>query len=187
MSRLKQLEQDAEKGECSLFRYCSEVASMFQVRAHEVAVLELRHSMLHFVHPPELRKTGFIPVISSAQAAKTATSRRAEIFNNFPSVRHSSVFETIKVNGESSQTIQKLMSAPILSPEGNVLGVIQISRKGNTAMEAGPDFDTADLQILRDAANSFGRMSRQILDHSWGETTSPAPAAEEVDVRADAS
>jgi hypothetical protein len=163
---LGQLEQDVQQGDCSLFRYCGEIAMMFRVRPHEVAVMELRHSMLHFVYPPELRKTGLIPLISSAQAAKTATSRRAEIFNNFSMIRHSSVFETIKVSGESGQAIQRLMSAPILSPEGDVLGVIQVSRKGATPMDAGAEFEVSDLQTLRDVANSFGRVARPLLDRS---------------------
>jgi hypothetical protein len=139
---------------------------MFRVRPHEVAVMELRHSMLHFAYPPELRKTGLIPLISSAQAAKTATTRRAEIFNNFSAIRHSSVFETIKVSGESGQAIQRLMSAPILSPEGDVLGVMQISRKGATPMDAGVDFEASDLHTLRDVTNSLGRVAKQLWDRS---------------------
>jgi len=139
---------------------------MFRVRPHEVAVMELRHSMLHFAYPPELRKTGLIPLISSAQAAKTASTKRAEIFNNFAGIRHSSVFETIKVSGENGQAIQRLMSAPILSPEGDVLGVMQISRKGTTPMEAGAEFEVSDLQTLRDVTNSFGRVAKQLLDRS---------------------
>jgi hypothetical protein len=107
-----------------------------------------------------------IPLISSAQAAKTATTKRAEIFNNFAGIRHSSVFETIKVSGENGQAIQRLMSAPILSPEGDVLGVMQISRKGTTPMEAGAEFEVSDLQTLRDVTNSFGRVAKQLLDRS---------------------
>jgi hypothetical protein len=161
---LGELEQEVQRGECTLVRYCAEVAMMFRVRPHEVAVMELRHSMLHFAYPPELRKTGLIPLISSAQAAKTATTRRAEIFNNFASMRHSSVFETIKVSGENGQAIQRLMSAPILSPEGEVLGVMQISRKGTTPVDAGPDFEASDLHTLRDVTNSFGRVAKQLWE-----------------------
>jgi hypothetical protein len=139
---------------------------MFRVRPHEVAVMELRHSMLHFAFPPELRKTGLIPLISSAQAAKTATTKRAEIFNNFATIRHSSVFETIKVSGENGQAIQRLMSAPILSPEGDVMGVMQISRKGSTPMDSGAEFEPCDLQTLRDVTNSFGRVAKQLLERS---------------------
>ena len=163
MSVIEKLELEASRGECSLPRYCSEIANLFQVRTHEVAVLELRHAMLHFVYPAELRKTGLIPIISSAQAAKTATSKRAEIFNNFTNVRHSSVFEMIKVSGETGTAIQRLMSAPILSPTGEVLGVIQVSRKGVTPMESGREFEANDLQTLRDVTNSFGRVAKQLF------------------------
>ncbi len=186
MSLLEQLEQQAENGECSMFKFCAEVAGLFRVRAHEVAVLELKKSVLRFVHPPELQKTGLIPLISSAQAAKTATSKRAEMFNNFTAVRHSSVFETVKVSGANAMTIQKLMSAPILSPTGEVVGVIQLSRKGNTQVDAGPDFDIADLQQLREVAKVLGRVADKLFDGEVKLPNAAATAATDADLRADA-
>jgi hypothetical protein len=115
-----------------------------------------------------------IPLISSSQAARTASSKRAEIFNNFAAVRHSSVFETVKVGGENGQAIQRLMSAPIVSPEGDVLGVMQISRKGATPLDAGAEFEMSDLHTLREVSDSFGRVARQLLDA----TTAPPPKVE---------
>jgi hypothetical protein len=47
--------------------------------------------------------------------------------------------------------IQKLMSVPILDPENNVVGVIQISRKGLDARFA-QDFSREDLHDLELAA-----------------------------------
>lgn len=186
MNRLEKLENDVVSGECSLFRFCAEVASMFRVRAHEVAILELNKSILQFVYPLELRKTGMIPLISSAQVAKTAMSKRAEIFNNFTSVRHSSVFETVRFSGESSLTIQRLMSAPILGPDGNVLGVIQVSRKGNTSMEAGPEFDQNDLQELRDVAKMIGRVATKLLSIEESMPDAAATATREATFGAEA-
>ena len=183
MSVIEKLELDASRGECTLPRDCSEIANLFQVRTHEVAVLELCHAMLHFTYPAELRKTGLIPLISSAQAAKTATSKRAEIFNNFLNVRHSSVFETIKVSGEAGSSIQRLMSAPILSPTGEVLGVIQVSRKGKSPMEAGDEFEAKDLQTLREVATSFGRVAR----HLFGRNTEAATAVPDAGYAAEAN
>jgi hypothetical protein len=177
VNRLEKLESDVISGECSLSGFCSEIASMFRVRTHEVAILELNKAVLQFVYPPELRKTGLIPLISSAQVAKTAMSKRAEIFNNFTSVRHSSIFETVRFSGESSLTIQRLMSAPISGPNGNVVGVIQISRKGNTPMDSGPEFDQADLHELREIANSIGRVAGELFNHDAKIPDAPATAA----------
>lgn len=133
---------------------CARVADMFQVKSTEVALLELRGKLLHFLFPAELRTAGAIPVSSSAVAARTAQTVKAEVFNNFTQVNHFSVFELVKIgdSGLDDQVIQKLMSAPILSRTQEVLGVIQISRKGARPTIAGPDFTAADLQKLESVA-----------------------------------
>jgi GAF domain-containing protein len=133
---------------------CAKIAEVFQVKETEVALLELRGQLLHFLYPEELRTAGAIPVSSSAVAARTAQTKKAEIFNSFTQVNHFSIFELVKLgdSGLDAQVIQKLMSAPVLSNEGTVLGVIQISRKGPRPAIAGPDFTAADLQKLESAA-----------------------------------
>jgi GAF domain len=170
---LEQLEYDAVAGNCTVFQFCTEVAKLFKLRPHEVAVFTLRHSMLQFAYPPELRSTGMIPLISSTQAARTASTKRAEIFNNFATVRHSSIFETIKVGGSDPLTIRKLMSVPIFAPAGEVIGVIQVCRKGATLQDAGPDFTTEDLHLLQDTAKVFGRVARQLQERG-NDVTAPA-------------
>jgi len=133
---------------------CTMVAEMFQVTATEVALLELRGKLLHFLFPEELRTAGAIPISSSAVAAQTAQQKKAEIFNSFAQINHFSVFELVKLgdSGLDAQVIQKLMSAPVLDSSDGVLGVIQISRKGPRPAIAGPDFTPADLTKLESVA-----------------------------------
>lgn len=139
---------------------CAKVAEIFDVRETEVALLELRGKLLHFLFPEELTTAGAIPISSSAVAARTAQSRQAELFNSFAQVNHFSVFELVKLgdSGLDSQVIQKLMSAPILGDTGQVLGVIQISRKGARPNIAGPDFTPADLQKLEAVAAFLAKL-----------------------------
>ena len=107
--------------------------------------------------PEYLRTTGAIPLSSKAVAAHTALSKKAEIFNNFARVKHASIFETIKPGAEDSDEaappapIQKLMSVPIMDQDSNVVGVIQISRKGLDPKFA-QDFSREDLHDLELAA-----------------------------------
>lgn len=140
--------------DCDAQRLCVRIAEIFQVKETEVALLELRGKLLHFLYPEELKTAGAIPVSSSAVAARTAQAKKAEIFNSFTQVSHFSIFEAVKLGdrGLDAQVIQKLMSAPILNSEGVVLGVIQISRKGPRPAIAGPDFTPADLQKLESVA-----------------------------------
>src|ERR1700691_2267420 len=118
---------------------CACVAKIFRVTATEVALLELSGSMLNFLYPAELRTAGAIPVSSAAVAARTARTKQAELFNGFTEVKHSSIFELVKLGdtGLDDQVIQKLMSAPVLAPNGRVEGVIQVSRKAPRPAAAG--------------------------------------------------
>jgi len=136
-------------------RICAELARIFDVRETEVALLQVKRSFLEFVYPAELKAGGAIPLSSSAVAARTASEKKADIFNSFATVRHASIFEVVKLGGAqtelSDQVIQKLMSAPVVAADKSV-GVIQISRKGRNSAVAGPDFTPADLRTLELAA-----------------------------------
>jgi len=71
-------------------------------------------------------------------------------------VKHASIFETIKpgstdVEDSPPAPIQKLMSVPIMDRDSNVVGVIQVSRKGLDPKYA-PDFSREDLHDLEIAA-----------------------------------
>ena len=149
---------------CSPERLCSEVARLFGVKSTEVGLLRVQGSYLKFVFPYELKTLGAIPLASSAVAAKTAVNKSCEIFNNFVQVKHASIFEMVKLGTRDeqpamdAQTIQKLMSAAIVDASGQVLGVIQVSRKGATKNTAGPDFTEADLMTLREILPSVARI-----------------------------
>jgi hypothetical protein len=135
---------------------CMVMAKIFKVQYTEVALMRLDRGLLRFVFPEHLRTTGAIPLSSKAVAAHTALSKKAEIFNNFARVKHASIFETIKpANGDSEEAppapIQKLMSVPIMDRDSNVVGVIQISRKGLDPKFA-QDFSREDLHDLEVAA-----------------------------------
>ena len=154
---------DAEKGEASQVSLVSigeKIAKNLGVRADEVAILALsnRWRHLHFLVPEALKKVGFIPLSSnSALAARTARDSRPEIENNFATARHATVFEGVKITGETAEAIQKMISAPILH-DGKVVGVIQVSRKGATQASAGIDFNADDLGKILGFCKPLGKV-----------------------------
>ena len=81
-------------------------------------------------------------------------------------VQHANVFETIKLstlgqsNAPGANTIQKLMTAPVTDSHHNVVGVVQVCRKGLTPTDSGSDFTLNDLQNLEIASRAVG-------DHSF--------------------
>lgn len=129
------------------------IARIMGVGTEEVGLLRVYGLSLEFVYPFALKAAGRIPLSTSAVAARTATSKKAEIFNNFSVISHNSVFELVplgripKKNPESKH-IQKMISAPILDASRKCTGVVEISRKGKDKEEAGPDFTEEDLQYL---------------------------------------
>jgi hypothetical protein len=126
------------------------LARMFGVDSDEVAILTLntKNKTLKFVIPEKLALVGTIPLTSTgALAARTVRERKAELVNNFSTSRHASVFEGVPLGRRQGELIYKIMSAPIMDG-GHVAGVIQISRKGQSASDAGPDFTQKDLRVL---------------------------------------
>jgi hypothetical protein len=109
------------------------------------------------VVPEKLREMGQIPLTSTnSLAARTAREKRPEVINHFAVVPHSSVFEAVPIVEEQrGEAIQKIMSAPILQ-ERKIAGVIQISRKGRTAADAGADFTHPQLRELKTVADLLG-------------------------------
>ena len=157
MDRLEK--QAAPPDAKSLEQLADEIAKALHVQPDEVAILELLPSgkALKFVLPEKLRAVGSIPLTSTtALAAKTARERRTDIVNNFAAARHASVFEGVPLGRGQGESIHKIMSVPILSGD-KVIGVAQISRKGNSATDAGPDFTSKDLHELQGLNNLVGR------------------------------
>jgi len=126
--------------------------------------------LLNFLFPAELRTAGAIPLSSSAVAARTAQTKEAELFNSFTQVKHFSVFELVKLGntGLDAQVIQKLMSAPVLTKEESVWGVIQVSRKAPNPAIAGPDFTPEDLHKLELVAAVVSRLMKKARRASAG-------------------
>ena len=136
------------------------IAKELRVKADEVAILGVsnRWRHLHFLVPAALKNVGFIPLTSnSALAARTARENKPEINNNFSAVPHATVFEGVKAATTSGESIQKIISAPILN-DGKVIGVIQISRKGERASSVGADFTTEDLAKVLALCRPLGKL-----------------------------
>ena len=140
-------------------RVVKAVSHAFSCKQDEVAILLLstdgRH--LRFVAPRRFAELGSIPVTKRDSIAVGVLSRRTgEVINNVPMVKHVSFFESIKLR-DKPMPIQKMVSAPLVA-RGQAVGVAQISRKGETARDAGPDFTPADLrraQEILDAVAPF--------------------------------
>jgi len=134
------------------------ISKNFALQPHEVAIFAMTADarFLYFVVPEKLKEVGRIPLTSTnSLAARTVREKRPEIINHFSVVPHASVFEAVPLSEEQrGDPIQKIMSAP-MTLEKKVIGVIQVSRKGKTAAEAGPDFTHSELRELKTIADAL--------------------------------
>jgi hypothetical protein len=134
------------------------IGKNFGVQTHEVAILGLTHDerSLRFLTPNGLRIVGQIPLSSTnALAARTAREKRSEVINHFSVVPHASVFEGVPISEtQRGDPIQKIMSAPIVV-ENRAIGVLQVSRKGKAAADAGADFTYPQLRELKTIADAL--------------------------------
>lgn len=152
------LETQLSAASADLTAVCETIASIMGVGNEEVGLLRVCGLSLEFVYPVALRSTGRILLSSSAVAARTVTSKKAELFNTFATINHNNVFELVPLGGISGAAplhVQKLMSVPVQDVTNHVVGVLQISRKAKTRDEAGPDFTEDDLRKLTEIAQKL--------------------------------
>ncbi len=102
---------------------------------------------LRFVAPRKLCDLGTIPTTKrDAIAVSVFTRKVGEANNNVPLARHVAFFESVKVT-DKVRPIMKMVTVPIVAG-GQIVGVAQVSKKGDNLAEAGPDFSAADVRAV---------------------------------------
>jgi len=128
------------------------IAQAFSVREDEVAILLVRDQghMLGFAYPwgYYADKKNLFPVSAPSIAGEVVRTSKGRIDNNASQVQHLDIYERIGAKAKGAVKIQKMISAPLLSRDGQPLGAIQVSRKAKSLPEAGPHFTPADLANL---------------------------------------
>ncbi len=128
-------------------RIVRSLVGVFGVQQDEVAILLLStdNKHLRFVAPRLFADLGTIPVTKRDSIAVSVLSKKAgEAVNNVRMVKHVAFFESVKLR-DRAVPIQKMISVPIMV-RGQAVGAAQISRKGETPQEAGPDFNEGDVR-----------------------------------------
>jgi hypothetical protein len=128
-------------------RVVKAVSGVFGTRTDEVAVLLLSNDgrQLRFIAPRKLAELGSLPLTKrDAIAVSVFLRKTGEANNTVPLVRHVTFFESVKIKDRVAP-IQKMVTVPIM--DGPLpIGVAQISRKGDSPRDAGPDFGPADVR-----------------------------------------
>lgn len=132
-------------------RAVKSVCSLFGTKGDEVAILFVTSDQKHlrFAAPRKFADLGTIPVTKRDSIAVNILGKKSgEAMNNVPMVKHVAFFESVKLR-DRAMPIQKMVTVPILHG-GQAVGVAQISRKGESPKDAGPDFTSADVKKAQD-------------------------------------
>ncbi len=131
------------------------VSRAFGLGPDELAVLILSpdRKMVRFVWPPELAGGGnAFPVTAGSLANQVIQTGRNFLSNAVRELRHLAFYERIRIQEHSPRVIQKLLVVPLKGADGQVRGVIEISRRGQSRAEAGRNFRPEDQQVLEQLA-----------------------------------
>lgn len=123
---------------------------VFSVKTDEVAIysLDKRFDSLQFLWPKKLQSAGSVPLTAhNSLVALTARERKCYLDNSFATTAHLFIFERFRLDLSGGVPIQKIMSAPMIAGD-DVVGVVQVSRKGESRESSGEDFTPANLALL---------------------------------------
>jgi hypothetical protein len=140
------------------------VAQTFKVPAENVAILLRTDDSLRlkFEHPPVLAEgVNTFPLATASLAGEVVKSMRGLAENKFIGTKHLAFYERIHKKDQSGAPIQKLLAAPIMSDQVCV-GVIEVSRRGASAAEAGPDFTHLDQTALGNICSGIAGYLKQL-------------------------
>jgi hypothetical protein len=133
------------------------IAQGFSVREDEVAILLVRDQglMLGFAYPFTFfgDQKNLFPVSAPSIAGEVLRARKGRIDNQVSQIQHLDIYERISLRAQRPLKIQKMISAPLLTPDGKPVGVIQVSRKAKSPEEAGSHFTPHDLSNLTELSN----------------------------------
>lgn len=130
---------------------CKMLCKAYKVSSDDIAVFgfDKERQELTFRWPQNLKGSGTIPLnAKNSLVARTLRERKGYLDNRFAKSSHGVIFEALS----GSRPIQKIISAPLADK-----GVVQISRKGAEAKEAGADFSQGELAALQKMAEIIAR------------------------------
>jgi hypothetical protein len=107
-----------------------------------------------FVFPRYLARGNTLPLDQESFAGRVVLRGEVLVENRVPNEPHKEYFERIPDDRGSVRSIQKMIAAPLVA-DGRAIGVVEVSRTGTTAAEAGPDFTARDGDNLRKCCHVF--------------------------------
>ena len=142
------------------------ISEALGVKPEEVAILVLTSTeqSLKFVWPRALSQgSGVFPANhKSAVASGVLATMKGRVDNRLAESKHLKFYESVKWMECSGLPIQKMVALPMVAGE-RAVGVLEVSRKGRTPEEAGPNFTSQDAQVLVGLCTTCAPLLAQLI------------------------
>ncbi|MCK5059307.1 MAG: GAF domain-containing protein [Candidatus Aminicenantes bacterium] len=172
VGKLSMVVQEEDKGS-AFKKTIREIADFYkenlQLLDEEIAIFLTNDekTILSFAYPEYLVDAGMIPIGSSEATAASIFRRGIGVIeNNFQQQRHLSIFEIIRTPDGKLKPLWKMMGT-LIAAEGEKIGVVEISRRGENQLEAGEDFSEEDLQFLMATITKFAPYIKMVLPENF--------------------
>lgn len=123
-------------------------------------------SRLTFVYPNHLAGGNSIPLSRDSFAGRVVLEQRSLLENRMSEEPHKDVFERIPGPSGKARQIHKMIASPIFDSTGKAVGVVEVSRTGDSPAASGEDFKPVDLQNLEKCCRAFA----PFIVRSWAQT-----------------
>jgi hypothetical protein len=108
-----------------------------------------RGGNLRFAYPSHLARGNFVAIDRDCIAGRVFLDQAPLVVNDVPEVPHQSFFERIPNERGRIAPIQKMVASPIPGANDKTVGVVEVSRTGQTRRDAGDDFTPGAAENLR--------------------------------------
>lgn len=110
---------------------------------------------LTFAYPEHLADGNVLPIDDKSFAGQVVMKKSALLENSVPQEPHKDFFERIPDPSGSVRSIQKMIASPLFGAEGQVIGVVEVSRTGEEAAGAKANFRPQDVTNLEKSCRVF--------------------------------
>ncbi len=142
-----------------------------EARNGQAAVLMVDPDLEHltFAYPEHLARGNTLPIDRDSFAGRVVLQKAVLLQNNVPDEPHKDFFERIPDPSGEVRPIQKMIASPIFGREGNVIGVVEVSRTGSDSASRGANFTPQDVKNLEKSCRVFAPFIAQtwVRERGW--------------------
>ena len=133
------------------------VALAGEQRNGQTAILMVDSALEHliFAYPEHLARGNTLPIDRNSFAGQVVLQKAILLQNNVPAEPHKDFFERIPDPDGEVRAIQKMIASPLLGREGEVIGVVEVSRTGRESAGRDADFTQQDTVNLEKSCRVF--------------------------------